>query len=669
MSASEKILSGKKLRNFFIGRARDLTDKSIFHKISLVAFFAWIGLGSDGITSSCYGPEEAYRNLMTHTSLAIFVAFATAFTIFIVSTSYNHIIKLFPYGGGGYIVASKLLSPTVGMISGCSLLIDYVLTITLSISSGADAIFSFFPAEWQAFKIIVALSGVVLLIIMNLRGVRESVMTLTPIFILFILLHVFVIIYVFISNAENFGHVVSNTSTDIHHTVSQIGLWGTIFLILKAYSMGAGTFTGIEAVSNGIPILREPKVKTARKTMVLMATSLTFIVVGLMIAYSLYNLKFQEGKTLNAVLFEQMTLGWNKNLSYSFVLLILVSEAALLFVAAQTGFLDGPRIMANMAYDSWFPKRFVSISDRFVTQDGIMLMGISSIILLVVSGGSVRFLVILYSINVFITFSLSQLGMVKHWWTSRKEERGWLYKIIINGIGLSLTSFILITVIVIKFTEGGWITLLITGVLIIIAITIKKHYYSTTLKMQKLQTELMTNFNERISKLAKDYKNVFTSIVKNTKAKTAVVLVSDYNSTGITTLLNVIESFHGLYKNFIFLQIGLVNAHNFRGAYEVEKIKSQVNDDLQKYVDIVNRFGYFGTSYWTVKADVIKAVDELVPEIQKEFTDFTFFGSKLVFAQTNILSRILHNHTINAVQRKLHKKNINSVIFPINLEN
>ncbi|MDD5571686.1 MAG: amino acid permease [Bacteroidales bacterium] len=669
MFAPKKILSVKKLRIFFIGGARDLNDKSIFHKISLVAFFAWIGLGSDGITSSCYGPEEAYRNLMTHTSLAIFVALATAFTIFIVSTSYTQIIKLFPFGGGGYIVASKLLSPTVGMISGCSLLIDYVLTITLSISSGADAIFSFFPAEWQIFKLITALLGVIILIILNMRGVRESVMTLTPIFVLFILLHVFVIIYVFISHAGNIGAVVSHTSTDINYTVSQIGIWGTIFLVLKAYSMGAGTFTGIEAVSNGIPVLREPRVKTARKTMVLMATSLSFIVVGLIVAYSLYDVKFQEGKTLNAVLFAQISQDWNKNLSYSFVLLILISEAALLFVAAQTGFLDGPRIMANMAYDSWFPKRFISISDRFVTQNGILLMGISSIVLLVVSGGSVRFLVILYSINVFITFSLSQLGMVRHWWTSRKQEKGWLHKIVINGIGLLLTLFILITVIVIKFTEGGWVTLLITGVLIIIAITIKRHYYSVTLKMQKLQTELMTNFNDRISKLTKNYKNVFTSIIKNPKAKTAVILVSDYNSTGITTLLNVIESFHGLYKNFIFLQIGVVNAHNFRSNDEVEKIKSQINDDLQKYVNIVNEFGYFGTSYWTVKADVVKAFDELLPEIQREFPDFTFFGSQLVFAQTNILSRLLHNHTINAVQKRLHKKNIKSVIFPINLEN
>ena len=135
----------EKLKNTFIGRAKAIEDKGLFHKLTLVAFFAWIGLGADGISSSCYGPEEAYRNLLGHTSLAIFVALGTVFTIIIISSSYNQIVRLFPHGGGGYLVGSKLLSPTTGMISGSALIIDYVLTITLSVSSGADAMFSFFP--------------------------------------------------------------------------------------------------------------------------------------------------------------------------------------------------------------------------------------------------------------------------------------------------------------------------------------------------------------------------------------------------------------------------------------------------------------------------------------------------------------------------------------------
>ena len=150
----------EKLKNTFIGRAKLIQDKGIFHKLTLVAFFAWIGLGADGISSSCYGPEEAYRNLLGHPSLAIFVALGTVFTIVIISSSYNQIVRLFPHGGGGYLVGSKLLSPTTGMVSGSALIIDYVLTITLSVSSGADALFSFFPVEWQPYKLSFAAAAI-----------------------------------------------------------------------------------------------------------------------------------------------------------------------------------------------------------------------------------------------------------------------------------------------------------------------------------------------------------------------------------------------------------------------------------------------------------------------------------------------------------------------------
>ncbi|MEI6061914.1 MAG: amino acid permease, partial [Bacteroidota bacterium] len=239
------------LKNVILGKARSLSDSGTFHKISLVAFLAWIGLGADGISSSSYGPEEAFRYLGQHHSLALFVAFGTIFTIIIISSSYKQIIKLFPHGGGGYFVASKLLSPTIGMISGSALLIDYLLTITLSISSGADAIFSFLPAHFHQFKLVLAVAALLLLIILNMRGVKESVVFLTPIFVLFMVTHIFLIVYIFVSKSSDLVITVSDTSADFKSSITQLGLFGTFFIILKAYSMGAGTYTGIEAVSNG----------------------------------------------------------------------------------------------------------------------------------------------------------------------------------------------------------------------------------------------------------------------------------------------------------------------------------------------------------------------------------------------------------------------------------
>src|SRR5512143_1408467 len=406
-------------------------------------------------------------------------------TVLIIAASYSQIIELFPTGGGGYLVASKLLSPMAGMISGSALLIDYVLTITISVASGADALFSFLPQAWLPYKVAFALLGVLLLTVMNMRGVTESVLPLVPIFITFVITHAFIIGYALISHAGQFGELVNTTRTEVARSQAELGLGGMIFLLLRAYSMGAGTYTGIEAVSKGRPILREPKVKTGKRTMRYMAVSLAIVVMGLMIAYLLFGARPQNGKTLNAVLFETMTGGWGRG-GTVFVLVTLVSEAALLFIAAQAGFLDGPRVLSNMALDRWFPTKFSMLSDRLVTQKGILLMGGAALVTMVLTGGSVKYLVVLYSINVFITFFLSQLGMVRHWWQVRGKEQHWEKKLFINGVGMTLTLFILATVIVLKFHEGGWITILLTGSLVVMALLTKRHYRNTFSMLSRL---------------------------------------------------------------------------------------------------------------------------------------------------------------------------------------
>ena len=664
---TERTIAGR-LKNTIIGKARTINDKGIFHKLSLIAFFAWIGLGADGISSSCYGPEEAFRNLQGHTSLAIFVALGSVFTIFIISSSYNQIIQLFPHGGGGYLVGSKLLSPVTGMVSGSALIIDYILTITLSISSGTDAIFSYFPPEWQAYKLVVSLAGVFFLILVNLRGVKESVLSLTPIFIIFIATHVVAILYGIFVHASEFGNVAGQTSGEISSTFSQFGFFATFFIIMRAYSMGAGTYTGIEAVSNGIPILREPKVRTARKTMLLMAFSLSFMVLGLMICYMLFDVRLDTHKTLNAVLFENLTAGWGNIWSKSFVLVTLVSEAALLFVAAQTGFIDGPRIMANMAIDHWLPKKFASLSDRLVSMNGVIIMGLASVILMIISKGSVSLLVILYSINVFITFTISQTGMVKHWWTVRDKEEHWKRKIALNGIGLILTSFILISVIILKFSQGGWITLLITGIVVLIALLIKRHYYKVAVKLQKLRLsaydEIKRLSGQRpCSEIAAGKKPAF-----NSKGNTAIVLVSGFGGTGLYTFLRMMENFRGVYDNVVFIRVGVINTRIYRGIDELNHFKQQVKEDGEKYVRVANQFGMYGKSIWTIGTDPVNEVYRIVKKIRPRLSGAALFGGQLVFSKTFYLSKLLHNHTIFSIQKRLFKFGIPVLIFPIRID-
>ncbi|HTY45051.1 MAG TPA: APC family permease [Patescibacteria group bacterium] len=649
----------RRFKGLVIGKPRDPADKHIFHKLSLIAFFAWIGLGSDGLSSSCYGPQEAFLALGTHIYLSLFVALGAVITIFIISASYSQIVELFPHGGGGYLVASKLLSPTVGMISGCALLIDYVLTITVSIASGADAIFSFLPAHWYPYRLAFAVLVVLVLIVLNMRGVRESVLPLVPIFLIFLLTHFLVICFAFFGHIPSLPDIAAATKADIRGTVSQVGVVGMLFLLLRSYSMGAGTYTGLEAVSNGIPVLREPKVETAKRTMRYMAVSLSFVVMGLMVAYIFYAVGAQPGKTLNATLLEQVAQGWGK-FGSAFILVTLISEATLLFVAAQTGFLDGPRVLANMAVDRWFPVGFSSLSDRLVIQKGILIMGGLSALLMILSRASVRFLVVLYSINVFITFVLSQAGMVRHWWESRGKIKKWARKICINGVGLLLSSFILISMVVMKFHEGGWITLFITATLVVLAILTKRHYYKIAKQLRRLGGLVKTTESQETA-----FKGPQKPAEFDPKGKTAVLLVSGFNGMGLHTLFGVIRLFGGSFKNFVFLEIGMIDAGNFKGAEEIENLKSHVQRDLGHYVSFMQRQGYYAEGVSALGVDVVDGVVAITPEIMRRFSNSVFFGGQLVFEKESLLSPLFHNYTVFALQKLLYRQGIPFVILPI----
>jgi amino acid transporter len=647
----------KKIRRVFVGKERKPTEPGIFHHLTIGAFLAWIGLGSDGISSSCYGPQEAFLALGGHHYLGILLALMTAVTVFVISTSYKQIIRLFPSGGGGYIVASKLLSPKLGMFSGCALLVDYVLTITVSIASGADAVFSFLPLEWHEFKLSATMAMMIILIVLNLRGIRESVKPLVPIFLLFIATHAIVIIYGILSNAGNIPSVIHQTRSEFGASVSQLGVLGVFVLLMRAYSMGGGTYTGIEAVSNGLPILRNPKVETGRRTMTLMAASLAFMAGGLIIGYLLLNVEPAQGKTLNAVLIGRVAAGFP--LSKIFILGTLLSEALILLVAAQTGFLDGPRVLSNMAMDGWMPSRFAIISDRLVTQNGILLMGIASLILVYLSKGSVVFMLVLYSMNVFFTFSMSQLGMVRHWWLERRMEKTWKSKIIINGIGLLLTSSILTAFVILKFHEGGWLTILVTSSVIIFAFAVKRHYTKTHRAIKRIDFKIPIPSGKEARKSA---------VHSPDKAEdTAIILVNGFTNTGLHTLFTVQKLFKGTFKNFVFLQTGLVDTGRFKSSGEIENLKKNISGELKKYVELMQSYGYYAESSFSIGTDVVNEIEKLAEKMVRKYPRNMLFAGQVVFPKETFFSRLLHNYTAFAVQKRLYKKGIPVVILPIKL--
>ena len=640
-----------KLKDFFIGKPKDPLDPQVFHNLSLVAFFAWIGLGADGLSSSCYGPEEAFRSLGSYTHLGIFLAIAVAATVLILSASYSQIIELFPAGGGGYLVATELVGPITGLVSGSALLVDYVLTVAISSAASMDAIFSFLPMGWATWRLSATLLVLFALIALNLRGIKESVIVLTPIFIIFVVSHVFIILYGVSSHGSQLPSLLGDTIKETSAGISSIGFWALLFIFLKAFSLGGGTFTGIEAVSNGLQILREPRVATGKRTMMYMALSLAFTAGGILVAYLLNGIHAVPGQTLNATLVHKLADHWP--FGKTFYLVTMLSEGALLIVASQAGFLDGPRVMANMAHDNWLPHRFKNLSDRLVIKDGILVMGLAAVAVVLYSRASVQVLVVMYSINVFITFSLSQFGMVRHW--LKTKEKGRIKKLAINLTGLSVTLGILIITSVIKFEEGGWVTLVITGSLITFCIWVHKHYLLTGRALKHLD-EILTSLPLPEKTKVPD---------KTTYQPAAVLLVNGYNGIGIHSFLAIHKSFPGHYKNFVFVSVGVLDSDRFKSIEEIESFKTSLRADLDRYVELANRLGFYAEFHMLMETDVTEGLETICEEVARGWPKVTFFTGQLVFERETMWNRLLHNQTAFSLQRKLLFRGLEVVILPL----
>jgi len=644
---------GSRVKHVLFGKARDINEPSLFHRLSLIPLLAWIGLGADGLSSSSYGPEEAFRALQGHTYLAIGLATATALTVLIISASYSRIIEEFPHGGGGYLVASKLLGARTGVVSGSALLVDYILTIAVSMVAAGDALFSLLPMEWQFARLPLTIGLIVALTVLNIRGVRESVLALAPIFFLFLITHALLIGAGIFMNVGNVPVIVEKATTGFGEGYSALGLIGLVAIFARAYSMGGGTYTGIEAVSNGIPIMREPRVHTAKRTMLYMAVSLSVTASGLLICYLLWDIVPEPGKTMNAVL--AYRVAGNFPASQIFVALTMFSAGTLLVVAAQAGFIDGPRVLANMAVDSWVPRHFATLSERLTTQNGIVLMGVASLAVVVYTRGDIHSLVVMYSINVFLTFSLSMFGMLKLWIT-RHGSKTWKRHVSLFLIGFLLCATVLVITTIEKFSEGGWLTVVITGLFVVLCMIIKAHYRGIAARIDKLNQDLSDIPTEPLTSPRAEF---------DPRQATAGVLVAGYGGLGVHTVLSILRTFRGQFNNIVFLSVGVVDSGEMKGSEHIQMLKERTADSLKRYVELAERLGIPAAYRMSMGTDVVENAHSLCVDAAKEFPRITFFAGQLVFQHESWYTRLLHNQTAFSLQKRLIWDGQTMVVMPI----
>lgn len=641
-----------RLKRLLVGRPRNLFDKSIFHTLALIPVLAWVGLGSDGLSSCAYGPEEAFKAIgAEHTYLGVALALAVAGTVWLLAAAYSHLIEAFPTGGG-YGVATRMLGRRAGLISGCALLVDYVMTITISVAASGNALFSLLPAEWGYLMLPCELAALAFLTVINMRGAKESILVLLPIFAIFVLSHLLLVVLGIVRQVPHAPQVAQDIAHGWSSGVAELGLMAILGKLATAYAMSGSTYTGLEAVSNGLPLLREPRVPNGKRTMLYLAVSLSLAAAGIITCYLLWDIHPIENKTMNAVLAERVTQGLPG--STAFVWVTMISAGALLLAAAQAGFLSGPRVMSNLAVDGWLPRSFQTLSDRLVTANAILFLGVAAGLALWYTKGDVSKVAVLYTINVFLTFTLTMVAMLRYWWQQPNGVPCRRRRLFLYAVASLVCGGILVATIVTHFDGLGQIALAVTGLLAALCLLIHAHYQSVSARLRKLYMEL-----ENIPRTIK----LEVGAIDRGKP-VAVILVSRYGGIGIHTVLNAFRAFPGHFKGVVFLSVGIVDSGKFKGEDSMEELRQETEASMASYEELARSLGLPSTSRYAMGLDVVVEAERLCLAIASEYPRCTFFAGKVIFGRPKWYHALLHNDAAMAIQRRLQLEGRTMVVIP-----
>ncbi|OKP89628.1 amino acid permease [Paenibacillus helianthi] len=452
MSSVKRFLIGRPLKSEQLGEQK-------LNKTKALAI-----LSSDALSSVAYGPEQILLVLVTLSAAAFWYSIPIAAGVLVLLLalilSYRQIIFAYPHGGGAYVVSKENLGKYPGLVAGGSLLVDYILTVAVSVSAGTDAITSAFPSL-HPYNVVIAIVFVLLITTLNLRGVTESASFLAyPVYLFVLALFILIGLGVFHILT---GSVPSNLHTPLGTPIAGISL----FLLLKAFSSGSSALTGVEAISNAIPNFKAPAPNNAAKTLVAMGSLLAVLFTGIVFLAYYYGITPQEDATVVSIIAEQV---FGRNFMYYFV---QGTTALILVLAANTGYSAFPLLAVNLAKDKFIPRMFTVRGDRLGYSNGILILGLLSILLIIAFEGRTEHLIPLYAVGVFIPFTLSQSGMMVKW--IRQKPPGWLTKFIINTTGALISFIVTMMFFLTKFTQV-WPVLVFLPLIILLFYRIHKHY-------------------------------------------------------------------------------------------------------------------------------------------------------------------------------------------------
>ncbi|MCZ9311248.1 APC family permease [Weissella koreensis] len=462
------------LKRFLIGKPLKTLEEGSQH---LSRGKALALLSSDALSSVAYGTEQITTALIAAGAMALWLQIPIAILVLVllgaITLSYQQIIHEYPSGGGAYLVTSRNWGQKPGLVAGGSLLVDYMLTVAVSVTAGTAAITSAIP--WLGYySIAIAILLVLLLMAVNLRGVRESAGFLTlPVYAFIVMMVIMIIVGLY--NIMT-GQVEYQAPAAVGTSFSGLSL----VLILRAFSSGSSSLTGVEAISNAVPNFKEPKAHNAASTLVIMSIILAFFFGGVTFLSYWYGIRPDSDLTVLAQI-GQKVFGHG-----AFFYIFQISTALILAVAANTGFSAFPQLAYNLAKDKFMPHIYMDKGDRLGYSNGIVSLALGSIVLILIFGGSTEALIPLYAVGVFVPFTLSQSGMIIHWW--RERDGFWVGKAIINFIGAAISASLVVILFSLHFSNV-WPYLIIMPILLYMFMSIRGHYRKIGKQLRVLSKE------------------------------------------------------------------------------------------------------------------------------------------------------------------------------------
>lgn len=441
--------------------ATDQMHNEKIRKLKGLAIFA-----SDALSSVAYATEEILLVLIivgaSSLTLSLPIALAITVLIVLVAISYRQIIMAYPNGGGSYLVSKENLGTLPSLIAGSSLMIDYILTVAVSVAAGVAAITSAIPILYH-HKVALCLVVITLITITNLRGIRDTANVFVFPTYVFIVTIFGLIIYGFIYQWQHPPLPLAPMLNDIAKPL-------TLFILFKAFAAGCTALTGIEAISDGVATFKEPSSRNASVTLIWMAVILGFMFLGITyLANAFHVVPLHDETVLSQI--TRAIFGTS-----FFYYMVQGATATILLLAANTAYADFPRVASFLARDSFLPRQLAQVGDRLVFSNGIVILGAASAFLVSFFQGNVHFLIPLYAVGVFMSFTLSQTGMVKHWFSQRRIFKNWWRLAMINGFGASICLIVLLIIATVKFFAGAWLVLLCLPLFVLMFFSIHRHY-------------------------------------------------------------------------------------------------------------------------------------------------------------------------------------------------